>query len=211
VTRPTLSPERLAELLRRYPKEANKALAAEFGLTTHKVGNLAFNAGIKKTAATQQRRNGSAKGVAAEVIAAVKKAGRRGMARGELVAALPSCREGTVCTVLRIVTQRGQLHCAGRIRAYRWFADLAHALAHNASVAASALPVVQTPGLRGPAHTSGEALQTPATRITVCPPVGWRAGNPTTPGLFATLKPGHYLDAHAKPWVSAATAKGQQP
>lgn len=212
MTRHNLAPDRLAELLRRYPNEANKTLAAEFGITPHKVGNLALCAGVKKADTMRGRRNGSATGVASEVIAAVKKAGPKGMARAEVVASLPSCREGTVCTALRVVTERGQLHRAGRVLAYRWFTDLAHALAYNASLAASGVPIVQTPGLRGPGHNSAPAVHTAATRITVCQATGWRApAEAPADGLFSTLKPGRYIDTQAKPWVSAATTKAQQP
>ncbi len=207
MTKATLPPERLAELLRRYPHEPNKTLAAEFGLTTHKVGNLAFNNGVRKTADTISRLNGSAAGIAIAVLALAKAAGAQGISRMQSAASLPHLRASSICNALHLATERGQLHRAGRRRQYRWFSELQHALAHNASVAANGTAIAAAPAPRGPANVAGQPNETAATRRTV-----WQA--PAAPaftgGVFSALPPGCYLDERAKPWVAAANTKGQQ-
>ncbi|PTT79735.1 hypothetical protein DBR42_20800, partial [Pelomonas sp. HMWF004] len=91
------------------------------------------------------------------------------------------------------------------------FAQPADALAHNAASYGSALASSKPPATGGPARSDATPTLTATTRLTECPPTGWRAqAAPPTDGLFKNLKPGRYIDAEAKPWITAATTKGQQ-
>lgn len=208
MSKPTLTPERLAELLKRYPHEPNAVLAADFGITAKKAGVLAFNNGVKKLPTTLSHANGSVDSAAALVLKAAKARGAGGVNRHEAIADLPGCREHSICNALRLLTDRGALHRAGRPRSYRWFAELKHALAHNKANEATGAPVVRTAGVRGPAFSDAAAVVTANTRRTVCPPFAARAIATPASALFSTLKPGQYLDAEAKPWINAATSKG---
>lgn len=211
MSKPTLTPELLAELLQRYPTENNRTLAAEFGLSVHKVANIAFNNGVKKATSTRWQRH-EPDGILGAVHRAADAKGPSGIDRQAAIAAMPQYQPGSVCAALRLATERGLLHRAGRPRFYRWFAAPAHALAYNAAAFGSALANKAPPAQRGPAHNRAAPVVTSATRHTVCPPTGWRqpAAAPEC-GLFSNLQPGRYLDDEAKPWIIAATSKGQRP
>ncbi|MDR7331734.1 hypothetical protein [Roseateles asaccharophilus] len=206
MSRPTLTGERLAEFLRRYPHEPNPQLAAAFGITVHQAGNIGFNHGVKKTATTISRANGSGTSVAQAVLELIKARGKQGLNRPEALAALPHLRADGICNALRTLAQRGETHQAGRRRQYRWFRSLADALAHNASQGAPApVPGVAVARQHGPALTAGEAIETARTVRRTCV-------SPAPPELpsaarhFSAQRPGQY-GHEASSWVAAITQR----
>jgi hypothetical protein len=196
-----LSPERQAELLARYPNEGNAALAADFGLTAAQVAGIAYANHVRKSPATLSAVLSAAHAAPSamqRVLAAAKSAGKAGMCRLELRAALHDvCVDHTPDSL----AARGHLHAAGRRGARRWFADAADAQAHATAC-----------GCPAPRRAQAIAPHEPSTAgapRTECPAVLGRTfeANAAGSGLFRTLGPGQYADATPSSWVAAVTRR----
>ncbi len=183
----------MAELLRRYPTEANAALVTDFGLTERQVVNAASRNGITKANGRVPTEGLS---VRKRVLQAAVAAGDLGVSRAEASIALPGIHPDQVSTALNNLSTGGKLFRAGKKPHSRWFATADFAQAYAGQQAAP------------PPLTAGEAIKTAATVETLCKPVLGPAAliAPTEcDSLFSALNPGRYIDAQAKPWVAAIT------
>jgi hypothetical protein len=206
-----------AELARRYPHESNATLAAEFNLTRRQIAYWACSRFLKKSKTTLSRINREKDygrvTAAQQIRAAVEAAGAAGLSITGMLIALPGLTETKVRNAVNPLTRHGRLHRAGPVRGGRWFISAAFAeafkYAQSQTVPQPGVPApVKVAPRRGPAHQPGPANTSAAVRVIACPPVGPALPTaPAEPGLFASLRPGRYIDDEARSWVSAITTR----
>lgn len=212
---PSLTPERRAALIERYPHEGNPALMAEFGLSKGQLAWFATTLSLKKTAETRSRINHQARHAAKsglqslsqQIVARVAQAGEAGMDMPSICSAFAHEEASRVRSLVHVLTKRGLLQRSGERGAGLWLATNRKSKGRAPVRQATTQPVVKVPAISGPAHELGDPCIPAGLEIqygaTVLGPEARLAAQ--EPGLFSQLGPGRYL-ADSPTWVNAITS-----